>query len=130
MRANRRRDTAFELRIRSGLHALGFRFRVDYPIKLEPLRAFRVDVAFTRQQVAIQCDGCFWHGCPEHGRRSTSRNTSYWGPKIDRNRQRDREQNRALREAGWQVLRFWEHEDAEAVVQAIALVLTPGNDLI
>src|SRR4051812_48798798 len=85
MRANRRRDTRFELEVRSRLHALGLRFRVDYPIKLPGHRAFRVDVAFTRQRIAVQCDGCFWHGCPDHGRRTTNRNPHYWGPKIDRN---------------------------------------------
>jgi DNA mismatch endonuclease (patch repair protein) len=121
MRANRRRDTSFEMRVRSGLHAMGLRFRVDYPIKLPPLRAFRVDIAFARQRIAVQCDGCFWHGCPEHGRRSTIRNSHYWAPKIERNRQRDVEQNEALARAGWQLLRFWEHEDASRVIRSIAV---------
>jgi DNA mismatch endonuclease, patch repair protein len=123
MRANRRRDTSFELALRSALHARGMRFRVDYPVKLPGQRAFRVDVAFTRQQLAVQCDGCFWHGCPEHGRRTTSRNSHYWTPKIERNRQRDTQQDAALRAAGWAVIRIWEHEEVEAAVQAVASTL-------
>jgi DNA mismatch endonuclease (patch repair protein) len=120
MRANRRRDTSFEISVRSRLHALGARFRVDYPIKTPAMRAFRVDIAFTRQLIAVQCDGCFWHGCPEHGRRRTSRNSHYWGPKIDRNRQRDAEQDHALDLAGWKVFRFWEHEDPTLAAELIA----------
>jgi DNA mismatch endonuclease (patch repair protein) len=41
-------------------------------------------------------------------------NTDYWGPKLTANVDRDRRNDRALREAGWQVLRTWEHEDVEA----------------
>jgi hypothetical protein len=36
--------------------------------------------AFTRQRVADFIDGCFWHGCPEHGT-SPATNPSYWLPK-------------------------------------------------
>jgi DNA mismatch endonuclease (patch repair protein) len=123
MRAIRRRDTRFETAVRSNLHAVGLRFRVDYPIKIPGQRAFRVDIAFTRRRVAVQCDGCFWHGCPEHGRRSTSRNAEYWAPKIARNIQRDSEQDRALASEGWLALRFWEHEDPLTVGQSIAAVV-------
>jgi DNA mismatch endonuclease (patch repair protein) len=119
MRANKRRDTRFETSVRSQLHSFGLRFRVDFPVKPEGHRAFRVDIAFTRHKLAIQCDGCFWHGCPEHGRRKTSRNQNYWGPKIQRNRQRDGEQDRALRNEGWTVMRFWEHEDPHQVALTI-----------
>jgi DNA mismatch endonuclease (patch repair protein) len=121
MRANRRRDTAPERQIRSALHALGYRFRVDYRVG-EGRHAPRPDIAFTRQNLAIFIDGCFWHGCPEHGR-CPETNSAYWSPKLARNAERDREDDRALREAGWQVLRVWEHEAPERAVQLVDLAL-------
>jgi DNA mismatch endonuclease (patch repair protein) len=108
MAANRRRDTGPELRLRSSLHRDGLRFRVDYPIPVHGRRPIRPDVVFTRTQVAVFLDGCFWHGCPEHGS-APAANASYWAPKIARTRERDREADRLLSEAGWTVVRVWEH---------------------
>jgi DNA mismatch endonuclease (patch repair protein) len=54
-------------------------------------------------------DGCFWHGCPEHFRQPAT-NSGFWHDKIARNRSRDVRVTRALTDAGWKVLRFWEHE--------------------
>ena len=34
-------------------------------------------------RLAIFVDGCFWHGCPRHGRNPTS-NVHYWLPKLER----------------------------------------------
>lgn len=121
MRANRRRDTAPEWRIRRLLHARGLRYRVDLPIRLAGVRLIRPDIAFTRVRLAVFIDGCFWHGCPDHkGRPKT--NVHYWGPKITGNAERDQRQTDALVDAGWTVLRFWEHESPEAVVAEIRRV--------
>jgi len=119
MAANRRRDSAPELRLRSALHRHGLRFRVDFPIAVPSRRPIRPDIAFTRARVAVFLDGCFWHGCPEHGSVPKA-NTSYWLPKIARNRDRDREADRLLAAAGWLVVRIWEHESLE---DAITLVM-------
>jgi DNA mismatch endonuclease (patch repair protein) len=119
MSAIRRRDTQFELEVRSLLHAAGLRFRVDLPIRLEGMRPIRPDVVFTRRRVAVFCDGCFWHGCPEHGQRPNVRNGHYWTPKIEGNRERDARHTAALESAGWTVLRFWEHEDVGVVAAGI-----------
>jgi len=54
-------------------------------------------------------DGCFWHGCPRCYRRPKS-NRKFWDAKITRNRMRDRRVKSVLRNEGWQVLRFWEHD--------------------
>jgi len=51
-------------------------------------------------------------------------NVDYWLPKLARNVERDREADRDFRDAGWTVLRFWEHDDPEAVATAIASALT------
>lgn len=129
MAAIGRRDTRFELAVRSALHAAGLRFRVDFPIRLPGMRLIRPDVVFTRRHVAVFCDGCFWHGCPEHARRPDIQNAHYWVPKIEGNRERDTRHTVALEAAGWTVLRFWEHEDPEQVASAIgdALVLTADH---
>jgi DNA mismatch endonuclease (patch repair protein) len=120
MQLQRTRDTAPELALRQALHALGLRYRVDRaPIPGSPRRA---DIVFTRQQVAVYVDGCFWHGCPEHGTRSKS-NTAWWEDKLARVRARDADTDRALTEAGWLVIRTWEHEDPRVVAEKIQDVI-------
>ena len=117
MRGNRRRDTALELVVRRALHARGLRYRVDYA-PLPGLRS-RADIVFTRVRVVIYLDGCFWHGCPQHGTTPVA-NADYWVPKLQRNRERDAATTQTLVDNGWTVLRFWEHEDPGAVVEQIA----------
>lgn len=113
MRANRRRDTKPEAEVRSILHRRGYRFRKDHLLKVGDVRT-HPDIVFTRQQLAVYIDGCFWHQCPEHGTMPVS-NVDYWKPKLARNVERDREVTEALEAAGWTVLRIWEHIDpAEA----------------
>jgi len=118
MRANRRRDTEPERRVRELLHASGLRYRVDLPVRVPGARLIRPDIAFTRIRLAVFIDGCFWHGCPEHKGRPKA-NAHYWGPKIDGNIERDKRQTRALTAAGWSVLRFWEHESPPEVARRI-----------
>ena len=69
----------------------------------------RPDFTFTRHRVVVFADGCFWHGCPECGRRPAT-NTDYWDSKIGGNWHRDRLQDERLGTTGWKVLRFWGHE--------------------
>ncbi|MBI5309500.1 MAG: very short patch repair endonuclease [Actinobacteria bacterium] len=118
MSANRRRDTGPELRLRSSLHRSGLRFRVDLPIPVPGRRPIRPDVVFTRPRVAIFLDGCFWHGCPEHGSIPKT-NAAYWLSKIARNRERDHQTDRLLGEAGWVVVRIWEHESMEQATSRV-----------
>jgi len=66
------------------------------------------DFVFRRERVAVFVDGCFWHACPVHGTRPAG-NRAFWKAKLDRNAERDRAVTRALRKAGWTVLRVWEH---------------------
>jgi DNA mismatch endonuclease, patch repair protein len=120
MMRTRRRDTPAELRLRSALHRRGLRFRVDCaPISGARSRA---DVVFSSAKVAVFVDGCFWHGCPVHGT-SPKANAEWWEAKIDGNRLRDRDTDRRLREAGWQVVRIWEHEDLEVAVARVSEAL-------
>lgn len=117
MRANRRRDTQPELAVRRLVHAAGLRYRVDYA-PLPDHRRLRADLVFTRARVAVFVDGCFWHGCPQH-HTVAKRNADFWAAKVTGNRARDERVNSTLDDAGWTVLRFWEHEESEAVARAI-----------
>lgn len=122
MRANRRSNTKPEVALRSALHRLGYRYRKDHSLDLPNGVRVRPDIVFTRRKIAVFVDGCFWHVCPEHGREPT-RNEWYWSPKLRRNVERDRRANEALTEAGWKVVRIWEHEPLpEAVTRVQAAV--------
>lgn len=116
MQGNRRRDTKPEMAVRRLVHARGLRYRVD--AKPIPQLNRRADLVFTRTKVAVFIDGCYWHGCPEHGT-TAKKNANYWGPKILRNQERDRETDHLLTDAGWTIVRVWEHEPPEAVAAQI-----------
>lgn len=116
MVGNRGRDTKPELLVRGQLFRLGLRFRVDFRAEKDLNR--RADIAFPRAKLAVMIDGCFWHGCPTHYRPSY-KNANYWSSKIARNKDRDADTNARLRNAGWLVLRFWEHEDESEVAGVI-----------
>ncbi|WP_435157894.1 very short patch repair endonuclease [Amycolatopsis sacchari] len=122
MRANRRSNTKPEVALRSELHRLGYRYRKDHRLDLEPGVRVRPDIVFTRRKVAVFVDGCFWHVCPQHGR-EPSRNEWYWSPKLRRNVERDRLADAALADAGWRVVRIWEHEDVQDAVVRVRSVV-------
>ncbi|MBY6367691.1 very short patch repair endonuclease [Rhodococcoides corynebacterioides] len=116
----RRRDTKPELALRRLLHAAGLRYRVDRA-PLPGMRR-RADLVFTRARVAVYVDGCFWHSCPVHATRPRN-NAQWWADKLAANVARDRDTDRRLAEAGWTVVRIWEHEDpATAAAEVTAAV--------
>ncbi|MFI2213762.1 very short patch repair endonuclease [Streptomyces sp. NPDC020141] len=129
MRANRSRDTGPELALRRAVHSRGMRYRVA----ARPIKELRrtADLVFTRAKVAVFLDGCFWHGCPEHHTVAV-RNGAYWAAKVERNRTRDLDTNQRLTEAGWAVVRVWEHEDpveaAARVEAAVSAARRKGPD--
>jgi DNA mismatch endonuclease (patch repair protein) len=125
MSAQRRRDTGPELAVRKGLHAMGLRYRVNAQ-PLPDLRR-RADIVFVREDVAVFIDGCFWHGCPVHGRRRYVVNDWYWPDKIARNQRRDADTDRCLREAGWTVVRVWEHEPSTEAAERIREIVVSAR---
>ena len=123
MLANRRVDTKPEVAVRSALHRRGYRFRKDFRVELGLGRANpRPDIAFTAAKVAVFIDGCFWHGCPEHGHIPNTR-AGFWAEKFDRNKRRDRANDEALHDAGWRVVRLWEHEPLTQAVAAVEVAI-------
>jgi DNA mismatch endonuclease, patch repair protein len=99
------RDTMPERIVRSMLHAMGYRYRLqrkDLPGK--------PDIVFGPRKKAVFIHGCFWHGhrCPK-GRPPKS-NEKFWRAKIETNRARDRRSIRKLKALGWEVLTIWQCE--------------------
>ncbi|WP_443078084.1 very short patch repair endonuclease [Streptomyces sp. SP17KL33] len=117
MQAIRSRDTTPERLIRRLVHAQGLRYRVA----ARPLPDLRrtADMVFRPVKVAVFIDGCYWHGCPDHYVPPKT-NVGYWSDKVARNMARDRDTDQRLAEAGWTVLRFWEHEPAVDCAARIA----------
>jgi DNA mismatch endonuclease, patch repair protein len=112
-----RRDTPAELALRRELHRRGLRYRVD----IRPVRTLsrRADIVFSRARVAVFCDGCYWHGCPEHAT-WPKKNAEWWRAKLETTRARDADTSRRLGEAGWLVIRVWEHEPPENAADRVA----------
>lgn len=69
----------------------------------------RPDYANKRKGVVVFVDGCFWHKCPRHWRPPKT-NVAFWLRKVAMNAARRRKVAKALREAGYRVVRIWEHE--------------------
>jgi DNA mismatch endonuclease (patch repair protein) len=97
------RDTGPELAVRRYLHATGLRFRLD-----DKLLQGRPDVVLPKFKTVVFVHGCFWHrhqGCPYAT--SPATHPDFWRRKFSRNIQRDTDNERALRMAGWHVLTIW-----------------------
>lgn len=127
MLGNKRANTQPEVALRSSLHRSGMRFRKDLSVSVAGARV-RPDIVFPRARLAVFVDGCFWHGCPQHGH-VPRRNLEYWTPKLQRNRMRDSRTSELLRDAGWTVMRFWEHDDIGLATLTIAQVLGEKSEL-
>ena len=115
-----RKNTKPEMLLRSKIHALGGRYRLQRRVAPR----ISADVAFPKKKVAVFVDGCFWHGCPVHGKRQfTGPNADNWTTKIERNQERDRRATRQAEEDGWEVLRFWECEVMKDPIAVAASVM-------
>lgn len=81
----------------------------------------RPDFVFRKKRLAIFIDGCFWHGCAACSL-VPKKNIAYWGPKLKRNRARDRNSTASLRRRGFKVLRIWEHQIVADCPSALRLL--------
>jgi DNA mismatch endonuclease (patch repair protein) len=102
----RSKNTTPELVVRQMIFGMGYRYRLhDKRLPGKP------DLVFSRQRKVVFVNGCFWHGHENcrYGRLPKSR-LDFWKPKIDRNRQRDAENLRRLKDEGWTVLTVWQCE--------------------
>jgi DNA mismatch endonuclease (patch repair protein) len=122
MKAAKPRDTAPEIALRTILQEMGLTFCVDVS-PIEDLRR-RVDILFVEERVAVMIDGCYWHGCPQHGT-WPKQNAEFWKAKIEANKRRDSDTNQRLEKAGWHVVRVWEHEAQKDAARRILDILNP-----
>ncbi|MBE7727917.1 MAG: very short patch repair endonuclease [Enterocloster citroniae] len=105
------KGTKPELLLRKALWSQKLRYRVNYK-KLPG----KPDIVFTKYQIAVFCDGDFWHGhnWVIRGLNSLEEElegySDFWRQKILRNIERDNEVNSRLHSLGWTVVRFWESE--------------------
>lgn len=76
--------------------------------EMYPAMYGRPDFIIEFKKIAIFCDGDFWHGYKYHEKKRP--NKKYWRNKIESNMKRDVKVSRKLRNSGWSVLRFWEHD--------------------
>ncbi len=106
MRQVKGRDTSPEKIVRSLLHRMGYRFRLqrdDLPGK--------PDIVLPRFKTVVFVNGCFWHrhsGCKRATTPAT--NVDYWQTKFARNVARDARNQAELEKMGWRVVIVWECE--------------------
>jgi len=98
--------------VRKYLFSHGFRYRKNdkrYPGK--------PDIVLPKYRTIIFVNGCFWHmhGCSRS--RFPRSNQEYWKPKIERNIQRDAENQQKLEADGWKVIVVWECELKKRIVE-------------
>ena len=105
MRKIHSKDTSIELQLRKALWHKGYHYRKNY--KALPGSP---DIVLTKYKIAIFCDSEFFHGKDWEIlklRLEKGKNPDFWSKKIERNRNRDCENDRQLLFLGYTVLHFW-----------------------
>ena len=104
MRRIQSSNTKPEKMVRSLLHRMGFRFRINQ-INLPG----KPDIVLKKHSTIIFVHGCFWHGHRNCKRSNTPKtNRDYWINKIQTNVKRDKKNIRELKKQGWKVIVVWE----------------------
>lgn len=126
MQSVRQKGTKPELIVRSALHRIGFRFRVNV-VNLPG----RPDIVLPRHRAVIFVNGCFWHGHDCRAGRLPTSNGAFWSEKIAGNMERDARKARALRRLGWRVVSVWECKirppRLDQTIRRVARVLSKGT---
>jgi DNA mismatch endonuclease (patch repair protein) len=99
----RSKNTKAEIEIRKRLFAFGFRYRLhDSKLPGKP------DIILPRYKAVIFFNGCFWHAHECHLFKWPSSRRTFWKKKLTRNKEKDIENNEALKKLGWRTLIIWE----------------------
>lgn len=116
----RSKDTGIEVQLRKALWHKGYRYRKNY--RLLPGKP---DIVLTKYHIAIFCDSEFWHGKDWDVLKPKllkGNNPDYWIKKIERNRERDAENDKKLLFMDWTVIRFWGEEILKNTDQCIQVI--------
>jgi len=114
-------NTTPEIRVRSILHRLGYRFRLHS--KELPGRP---DIVLAKWRHVVFVHGCFWHRHASCKFCSTPKSRiEFWAAKFERTVERDKAVEGKLRGMGWQVTVVWECElaDEEKLVSRLAAAI-------
>lgn len=110
------KNTGPEIKLRKQLWSRDIKgYRIHHNLEGKP------DIVFTKKKIAIFIDGCFWHKCPTCFQEPETRK-EFWMKKILSNVDRDKNVNSQLKNMGWTVLRFWEHEIKKNPSEVIELI--------
>lgn len=120
MKAVKSHDTKIEVMLRKALWAKGIRYRKNFKIY-----SCKPDIVITKYNIAIFCDGDFWHGKENPDIVKTHK--KFWIEKIRRNMERDLENTIELRDNGWTVLRFWESDIQKNLDDCVKTVISELN---
>jgi DNA mismatch endonuclease (patch repair protein) len=116
----KKKDTAPEMIVRRTAHRMGYRFRLhrtDLP--------GTPDLTFPARNAVVLVHGCFWHQHADPAcklARMPKSRPEYWGPKLQRNQERDIRNREDLRRRGWRVLEIWECQTADPLALETTLL--------
>lgn len=123
MASIRGKGTKPEILVRKYLFSRGFRYRLNHPrLPGHP------DIVLRKYRSVVFVNGCFWNGhegCKYYVLPKT--NVDFWKAKIERNRNRDLEEQRKFAEMGWHCITVWECQlkpsVREKTLEALAFTL-------
>ena len=119
----RSKDTLPEMRVRSQLHRLGYRYRLHVNDM-----AGVPDIVMPKYRTVVFVNGCFWHRHPCCRRASTPQTrTAFWERKFKTNVVRDEKVRSSLQRDGWTVLVVWECQtrDSQMLADTLSDILPP-----
>ena len=104
MRSVHGKNTSPEIYVRKEFFKAGFRYRLH-----NVMLPGKPDIIFPKYKTVVFVNGCFWHQHPGCKRATIpSTNREYWDKKLKRNVERDANEIRQLKKAGWKVFVIWE----------------------
>lgn len=116
-------NTVCEILLRKAIWNLGFRYRINVS-KLPG----KPDIVFKKYKLVVFIDGEFWHGYNWTDKKPKIKaNREYWIKKIEGNIARDIKNVELLKELGYTVLRFWEHEIKKDLDRCVQVILEQLN---
>lgn len=101
------KETAIELKFEGLLKINNIGYKKQYPV----LGKFVVDFYVPSKNLIIECDGCYWHGCPIHF------------PNSVKKFKKTKNKTSCLVREGYTVLNFWQHEIESKPIKCIEKVM-------